>query len=136
MIMKKILQKLTIGLAALSIMLMPAALVAVPVGAQTTSPQQQAVCDGVELTGGSCEAPGPGESSVQSVIRTVINILSFVVGVIAVIMIIIGGLRYITSGGDSNSTGAAKNTILYALIGLVIVAMAQVIVRFVLRQFI
>ena len=57
-----------------------------------------------------------------------------VVGVIAVIMIIIGGLRYITSGGDSNNTKGAKDTILYAIIGLVVVAMAQVIVKFVLNK--
>lgn len=90
------------------------------------------VCAGVELTGGSCEPPKNG-TSVQSVITDVINILSFVVGVTAVIMIIIGGFKYITSGGDSGSVTGAKNTILYAIIGLVIVAVAQVIVRFVIR---
>jgi hypothetical protein len=90
------------------------------------------ICDGVALTGGSCT--GGGGPSVESVIATVINILSIVVGVIAVIMIIIGGLRYITSGGDSNNTKGAKDTILYAIIGLVVVAMAQVIVRFVLNE--
>jgi hypothetical protein len=57
-----------------------------------------------------------------------------IVGVAAVIMIIIGGFRYITSSGDSASVNSAKNTILYAIIGLVIVALAQVIVRFVLNQ--
>jgi hypothetical protein len=71
---------------------------------------------------------------VNCVIRKVVNILSIVVGVVAVIMIIVGGFRYITSGGKQESVTAAKNTILYAVIGLVIVALAQVIVRFVLTK--
>jgi hypothetical protein len=49
-------------------------------------------------------------------------------------MIIIGGFRYITSGGDSGSVSSAKNTVLYAIVGLIIVALAQVIVRFVLSK--
>ena len=57
-----------------------------------------------------------------------------IVGVVAVIMIIIGGLKYITSSGDSNNVSSAKNTILYAIIGLVVVVLAQVIVRFVVTK--
>jgi hypothetical protein len=49
-------------------------------------------------------------------------------------MIIIGGLKYITSSGDSNNITSAKNTILYAIIGLVVVALAQFIVKFVLGK--
>ena len=73
-------------------------------------------------------------SRVDEIIRLVINVFSLIVGVISVIMIIIGGLKYITSGGDSGNVSGAKNTILYAIIGLVIVALAQVIVRFVLDK--
>ena len=75
-----------------------------------------------------------GEDSVNRVITSVINIFSVIVGIVAVIMIIIGGFRYIVSGGDSGNVTNAKNTILYALIGLVIVALAQFIVRFVLGK--
>jgi uncharacterized membrane protein len=71
---------------------------------------------------------------VSTLLRRIINIFSWIVGVIAVIMIIVGGLKYITSGGDSSNVSSAKNTILYALVGLVIVALAQFIVRFVLGQ--
>ncbi len=71
---------------------------------------------------------------VNNIIKLVINIFSLVVGVISVIMIIIGGLKYITSSGDSTNVQGAKNTILYAIIGLVVVALAQVIVRFVLAK--
>ena len=66
--------------------------------------------------------------------KTIINILSIVVGIVAVIMIIIGGFRYITSGGKQETVTAAKNTILYAVIGLVIVALAQLIVHFILNK--
>jgi cytochrome bd-type quinol oxidase subunit 2 len=71
---------------------------------------------------------------INRLIATIINLFSLIVGVVSVIMIIIGGFRYITSGGDSNNVTSAKNTILYAIIGLIIVALAQTIVRFVLRQ--
>jgi len=60
--------------------------------------------------------------------------LSVIVGVAAVIMIILSGLRYITSGGDASKVGAAKSSLIYALIGLVIVALAQVIVHFVFAK--
>lgn len=81
----------------------------------------------------NCGTESP-EESVDNIIETVINVFSFVVGVISVIMIIVGGLKYITSGGDSGNVSGAKNTILYAIIGLVVVALSQVIVRFVLGQ--
>lgn len=71
---------------------------------------------------------------VNDIIKLIINIFSLIVGVIAVIMIIVGGLKYITSSGDSGNVTGAKNTILYAIVGLVIVALAQIIVRFVLNK--
>lgn len=70
----------------------------------------------------------------NDLVHSIINVLSAIVGVVAVIMIIVGGLRYITSGGNDTSVSGAKNTILYAVIGLVIVALAQIIVRFVLTK--
>ena len=75
-----------------------------------------------------------GVSSVNKLITQIVNILSVIVGVVAVIMIIFGGFKYITSGGKQESVTAAKNTILYALIGLIIVALAQIIVKFVLNR--
>lgn len=84
--------------------------------------------------GGCNSDTSQGTGRVNSLIEDVVNIFSLVVGVISVIMIIVGGFRYITSGGESNSVGSAKNTILYAIIGLVIVALAQFIVQFVLGR--
>jgi|JI10StandDraft_1071094.scaffolds.fasta_scaffold29100_6 hypothetical protein len=66
--------------------------------------------------------------------KFIINVFSVIVGVIAVIMIIWGGLKYITSGGDSGKVTSAKNTIIYAIIGLIIVALAQFIIQFVLKK--
>jgi hypothetical protein len=85
-------------------------------------------------SGGDCGSTSGGTDQINSIITTVINIFSLVVGVVAVIMIIAGGFRYITSGGDSSKVGGAKNTIIYALIGLVVVALAQFIVQFVLNK--
>lgn len=73
-------------------------------------------------------------SSVTSLIKTVINILSWVVGIVSIIMIIVGGFRYVISGGDSAAVSSARNTILYALIGLVIAAFAQILVHFVIGK--
>ena len=86
---------------------------------------------------GNCngkQSTAQGGVKINSIVKTVINIFSLIVGIVAVIMIIWGGLKYITSGGDSGKVTGAKNTILYALIGLVIVAIAQLIVRFVVAK--
>lgn len=99
---------------------------------------QGSLCQGVNLDAtGTCNAQEAGQTAATNVsilLKRIINIFSIIVGVIAVIMIIIGGLKYITSGGDSGNISSAKNTIIYALVGLVIVALAQFIVRFVLGQ--
>jgi cytochrome bd-type quinol oxidase subunit 2 len=85
--------------------------------------------------GNNANCSGTGASDkVSNLITTVINIISAVVGIIAVIMIIVAGLRYVTSGGKEEGVKNAKNTILYAIIGLVVVALAQLIVHFVLNK--
>ena len=95
--------------------------------------QQQAACEAIGKTwnGSSC---GDGEAKINNTVENLVRILSVVVGIIAVIMIIVGGFHYITSGGDSNKVSTAKNTIIYAIIGLVIAVLAQVIVGFVIDQ--
>ena len=81
---------------------------------------------------GSCNQAPP--SSLDSTIKNIVNILSAAVGVVAVIMIMIGGFRYVTSSGNPEAAKGARNTIVYAVIGLVVVAVAQVIVHFVLGK--
>ena len=75
-----------------------------------------------------------GDESFSFIVRRIINIFSVVVGAVSVIMIIIGGFRYIISGGDSSGVSGAKNTILYAIVGLVIVLFAQIIIRFIVSN--
>lgn len=70
----------------------------------------------------------------DGLIAKIVNVLLFVIGIISVIMIIIGGIRYATSNGDANSVTAAKNTILYAIVGLVVAIFAYAIVTFVVDQ--
>jgi hypothetical protein len=67
-------------------------------------------------------------------IKNVLNLISLFVGVLAVIMVMVGGFRYITSGGKQENVSAAKNTLLYAVIGLAVVALSQAIVHFVLSN--
>lgn len=106
------------------------------------------VCGGASLSLGSggsdaagytrgCINPPGGVNSAKRLndtIGTVINILTVVIGIVAVIMIIVGAFRFITSGGDAGKVSGAKNTVLFALIGLIIVALAQLIAGFVLKQ--
>lgn len=81
----------------------------------------------------NCAANANGKD-LPTIIGTILNIFSWVVGAVAVIMVIYGGFRYVTSGGDQNGVKSAKDTLLYAVIGLVIVALSQVIVNFVLKS--
>lgn len=81
----------------------------------------------------NCKNSG-AENRVEEIITTIINILSAIVAAIAVVMIIVGGFRYVLSGGNDSNVQSAKNTIIYALVGLVIVALAQVLVKFVLSR--
>lgn len=108
-------------------------------GAYAAEGIQQNLCAGANLNVNTdCNSGGITDAQAQQrindILHSVINLFSLVVGIVSVIMIIFGGLKYITSGGDSGNVGNAKNTILYAIIGIVIVALAQFIVRFVLTK--
>lgn len=70
-----------------------------------------------------------------SIFNLVVNVLLFIIGAISVIMLIFGGIRYTTSAGNAASVTAAKNTIMYAIIGLVIAFLAYAIVNWVLGVF-
>lgn len=68
----------------------------------------------------------------NGVFKKITNTILYIVGIIAVIMLIIGGIKYVISGGDSKKVTDAKNTVLYAIIGLVISFLAFAIVNFVI----
>ena len=70
----------------------------------------------------------------NGILTKVASILSIIVGVVCVIAIIVGGLRYILSGGDSQQAASAKNAILYAIVGLVVTIAARAILVFVLGR--
>ncbi len=77
---------------------------------------------------------GTGTQSLQNYIATIINVLIGLIGTVAVIMLIIGGLRYVLSAGEEKNTKAAKDTILFAIIGIVVAILAFAIVNFVIGQ--
>ncbi len=83
----------------------------------------------------SVDNPSSAKST-GDIIRTVVNILLFALGAAAVVMIVIGGIKYVTSQGDSNGVSSAKNTILYAVIGLIVAISAYAIVNWVIKAFI
>lgn len=89
-----------------------------------------------EIKGGVNKVGGnENNTSLEDNLKTIVNILLFLIGAVAVIMIIIGGIRYTTSNGDSSSMTSAKNTILYAVVGLIVAIMAYAIVNFVVDAF-
>ena len=104
-----------------------------PAHVSALNANQQAICDSIG-SGTDCGTSSNSNTDVNSVIRTAINLFSGIVGVVAVIMIMTAGFKYITSGGDSAKITSAKNTIVYAIIGLIVVALAQFIVKFVLNK--
>lgn len=132
--LKKILASLTLAMVAL----LPVATMSAPAYAAPDGITQN-LCAGANLDLSSdCNSGGitneQAQQRINDILHTIINLFSMVVGVISVIMIIYGGFKYITSGGDSGNVGNARNTIVYALVGLVIVALAQFMVRFVLTK--
>lgn len=70
-----------------------------------------------------------------TLISTIVNVLLFIVGIISVVVIIIGGIMYATSSGDAGQVTKAKNTVLYAVVGLVVAILAFAIVKFVISKF-
>jgi len=89
-----------------------------------TAGSKSVVCD-------SATSPQNTDSEIQKIV----NLLLYVLGIIAVIVIIIGGLRYVISGGDASATKAAKDMILFAVVGLIVAVLAWSIVNFVVVRF-
>ncbi len=99
-----------------------------------------------DVVGGACGVPGASGSSICSstgatnpvsgsggVLMQAINLIAIGGGIAAVIVIIVAGVRFITSNGDPNNVTAARNTILYAVIGLVVIVVSRSIVVFVIN---
>lgn len=99
-------------------------------------------CDSTTLTingGADCAQATSGQPTnlfgSGGIFTKITDVLLFIIGAVAVIMLIIGGIRYVVSGGDSSAVTGAKNTILYAVIGIVVALLAYALVHFVITSF-
>ena len=108
---------------------------AVLVGVAVLVPHYDVLASSADTIQSGANTVSSGDSTtLQAQFKNVANILLYLLGAIAVIMIIYGGIRYVTSGGDSSSIKAAKDTILYSVIGLVVAILAYAIVNFVVTK--
>ena len=114
-----------------------AGLLVVPTVALAVAPAASAEGN-LTLNSGVDSAQGDGVGQVstdpESLVKKFVNIFLFAVGALSVIMLIWGGIRYTTSAGDSNKVQAAKNTVLYAIVGLVVAILAYAIVNMVISK--
>ena len=117
----------------LAVVLVTSLLVSVSItGSITFAGMKDQINSGMNSTDMNSSAP----TNVDSVIKNITNTLLFIIGAISVIMLIYGGIRYTTSGGNANSVTAAKNTIMYSVIGLIVAILAYAIVNFVVDSLI
>ena len=88
------------------------------------------ITSGMNATSAGTSTP----TDANVVIKNVTNIMFFIICAVSVIMLIYGGIRYTTSGGNANNVTAAKNTIMYSIVGLIIAILAFAVVNFVVKQ--
>lgn len=133
--MKKTIKNFTKGFLAVAAFALVVA--GVGVGSQTAFAVDCNLVSGGINAGIECATPQDSKRQLVGdggIFQTVVNILLFVVGAVAVIMLIIGGIRYVVSGGDQGAVTSAKNTILYAIVGIVVAFLAYALVNFVITQ--
>jgi len=105
------------------------------VGVMTTAPMYAYASPATQIQNGVNSVSDGSKTDIGTSFKTIVNVILFILGAISVIMIVIGGVRYTLSGGDSGSTKGAKDTILYAVVGLVVAMLAYAIVNFVITSF-
>jgi hypothetical protein len=89
-------------------------------------------CAGLQQLDSTKKCDG-SDTGVEKIVKSIVSLLSYLIGIVAVIMVIISGFKYVTASGDPNNVKSAKDTLIYALIGLFIASLAQFLVHFVLR---
>lgn len=101
------------------------------------APAYAAPCSGTQCVQNGIDSIGNtgAGTTIQPIFKKIVDILLFIIGAVAVIMIVVAAIKYVTSNGDSSAVTSAKNTIMYAVIGLVVAIMAYAIVNFVLHSF-
>lgn len=85
-------------------------------------------------TATTSEMKGKSIDGDSGLIKTVVNVLLWAVGILSVIMIIFSGFRYITSAGDASKTKSAQSTLTYSVVGLIVAIMAYAIVNMVINR--
>ena len=120
-----------------------ASLLAVPMlalGISMTPVMQGVASAETSIQQGANDAQGEGQSDSLfgdgGVFQTITNTALFIIGAVSVLMLIYGGIRYTISMGDAKNVEVAKNTIMYAVIGIVVAVLAYAIVNFVLTSLI
>jgi hypothetical protein len=109
---------------------------AVLVGVAVMTPAHNVSADAkTQILDGADKSGAQGGPTLEARISTITSVLLFVVGAVSVIMIIVGGIKYVNSNGDSSKVKSAKDTIMYSVVGLVVALLAYAIVKFVLTQF-
>lgn len=104
-------------------------------GVMQTQPAFAATVDVLEKCDDESKVcKGTNKNSLFTLMGNVVDLLLIIIGIISVIMIIIGGIRYVTSAGDAGQTKQARDTVIYAVAGLVVAIMAFAIVNFVLSE--
>lgn len=91
------------------------------------------VSEGIN-TATTSEMKGKSIDGDKGLIKTVVNVLLWAVGILSVIMIIFSGFRYITSAGDASKTKSAQSTLMYSVVGLIVAIMAYAIVNMVINR--
>lgn len=89
-------------------------------------------CDGVS---NSSFCASRRENANGAFAASLTNTLLFVLGIVAVVMIIVGGIKYATANGDASKVKSAKDTVMYSVVGLIVAIMAWGIVTFVVGRF-
>ena len=112
-----------------------AVLTSAPIYAAPADEVERGICeaeDGAtwDDTSKTCTRP-PGSQDLTSTIRTIINVMLFIIGILSVIMIVWGGISYVISRGDPDKVKNAKNTIVYSIVGLIVAILAFAIVQWV-----
>ncbi len=131
MIMKKLKQLIITSM--LAIGLFAPALAAGTVSAQIPEESINSACQGIGA-GGTDPCNGTAASGVDRIITTIVDILSWVVGILSVVMVLLAGLNFITANGDSSKIQKARSSLIYALIGVAITVSAQLLVNFVVGK--
>lgn len=130
--MQQIIKRLSLGIASLLLALVATFAIALPTPTYAIGEVSKSeVCNSIG-TGGECKQNGGVD--LNKLTATIINIMSIVIGIVAVVMVMIAGFNFITANGDSSKISTARSALTYAVIGLIIVALAQIIVQFVLAK--